>query len=600
MFTLDYLRRMKDGRISLSPIHTGPLGLVPGTEVSISLMHERRDDAAACELSLTPYSEDVTNLFRLECYLAEDIGVVKKLIDAISTLRLNIVTFESSVLDYKTAHRVAMVVDWTHATYPTFHETPARIQRQYESVSNRIPTKDWRYILLYELIVCTCGDVLLFDESLNEPLPSISFIPIRPSKVLGPTRIEVESPLGDMSSVPEQKKTQKKKGALAQNMTSGFRSNFFNIPSGHLNEIHQETGHSVNEPLPYILSSSSSDQSLRVFFPSKTSTGQLVHIAFAHTNRPGALSTMMSTLAAAQLSIITGLVRKRTRNESTFEVLLENQDTSVKPPQRAGIDLLKESDAILEWCANRISSSANAVQLGRHAEFNTTLTMPRYPPRKSTKTYDISSLKPGATAVKDDEDQVSRFASKVIESHMSSIEDATNDKRPNRIRKAHLAHLEAVYDRIVDTRPRIFLSYPGYAKKHAELIKEAIRKSGRFDIKEYQDPDYENIVEEVQKRIRSSDFFIGVWHHEPTDTQRVSPWMPFEYGMATIAGLDCMITYSDQLPSEIWKRIDPNTAKVGYSDLSFSKDTVTKLAEKAFEKWAKGGHWPHLNQFPLE
>lgn len=591
MIILDYLRKTKQGIVALPHMHAGPMGLVPGTQVSLSLMHERTEDPSACELLLTPYTEDVNKLFRLDCYLKEGIGVVKKLVDAISAFRINIVTFESHVLNHKTEHRVAMVADWTHAKHPTFQQTPPRIQRQYESVAGRIPVNDWRYVLLYEVIMSSCGDVILFDRAREFPLPSVHLTPTRPTTLLGATRIPVKTrhrrDEGSISDKELENKT----------MVKSVKGNYVKIPCDQLVEIRHETGNTGNEPIPYLLSSSPSDHAIRVFFPSIASTKQIIHVAFEHSNRPGALSAIMSIIASSNLNIVTGLVRKRTQNESTFEVVLENLNTNDLPPKfEHSPPTDPDFEKLLQWCRKRISSCSSSSQLRRHNDFGTQLAIPRYPQRNYSKTIEISKftskVKSGKATVK------SMEPFKIVERHISNLK-RKNDARDINVRRSHFSHLEAVCNRVRDSRPRIFLSYPSYAAYHAKILKTAFGgEKGQFQLVDYQDPDYEDIVEEVQKQIQSCDFFIGIWHDEPSELSRISPWMPFEYGMATIAGLESMITYSKKLPPEIWKRIGPSTAREGYDDLEFERVTAPKLVKKALEKWLKDWHWPASPKLP--
>jgi len=60
----------------------------------------------------------------LTCTLHDNVGVVGKLVDALSELNVNIVTQESSALNYQNDHIVGMVLDWP--TCGTLPKQPTR------------------------------------------------------------------------------------------------------------------------------------------------------------------------------------------------------------------------------------------------------------------------------------------------------------------------------------------------------------------------------------------------------------------------------------------------------------------------------------------
>jgi hypothetical protein len=81
-----------------------------------------------------------------------------------------------------------------------------------------------------------------------------------------------------------------------------------------------------------------------------------------------------------------------------------------------------------------------------------------------------------------------------------------------------------------------------------------------------------------------SDYFIGIWHHDetlPTQDGKygISPWMPFEYGIANALGKPSLVVHSDRLDEQIWKRINSGIANPEYKDLFFATDTLDRILQ---------------------
>jgi hypothetical protein len=136
------------------------------------------------------------------------------------------------------------------------------------------------------------------------------------------------------------------------------------------------------------------------------------------------------------------------------------------------------------------------------------------------------------------------------------------------------------------------LSYPNVAKEHAELLRSGLGKqfSQYFDITDYQTTDFEIVVESVKDRIRRCDYFIGIWHHEELlghQQATISPWMPFEYGIALQAEKKAVIIHSDRLPDAIWKRIEPGISQPAYNDLTFAKEMLPKILDYCALHWVQ-------------
>jgi hypothetical protein len=142
--------------------------------------------------------------------------------------------------------------------------------------------------------------------------------------------------------------------------------------------------------------------------------------------------------------------------------------------------------------------------------------------------------------------------------------------------------LRAVSAGIDQAKRSIFLSFPSSAAGHAQLLKTAL--CDRYDVRIYEAHGPEVITDAVRDMIASCDYFVGIWHHDenlPSGNGKygISPWMPFEYGIASTLHKPCLVIHSERLDERIWKRINPGIGTPEYRDLLFSKDTVANLLE---------------------
>lgn len=61
-------------------------------------------------------------------------------------------------------------------------------------------------------------------------------------------------------------------------------------------------------------------------------------------------------------------------------------------------------------------------------------------------------------------------------------------------------------------------------------------------------------------------------HEESSST--ISPWLPFEYGIALTARKKAIIVHSDKLDKSIWLRISAGIAQPEYSDVRFESEMI--------------------------
>jgi predicted amino acid-binding ACT domain protein len=561
---LDYLRHSKDGSIRIPPFHTGHLGFIPPTDVSVCLMVPYDQPESHCELYVSPFPANIETLCRLYCMMKDRPGVVNRLIEAVAALKINIVKKESSGINYLNQHFVEMVLDWRTSPHKQFLETPAEVVSRYDRLKYRIPIIDYRYVRLYEEIMCRCGDVVHIDSDYGIPLPAISIVPFR----------------GGYTWVDYEKVTIEAAGGGKYNVK-------FAIPDGFLEQIRRFTQHGDEEDLPYIISSETSSRSLRVFFPKKEIEPRILHVGFVHLDMPGALSAITGVLAKSGFNILTGLLRKTSWKESGYEVVLEYKNDD-PPPQVATAGYAE----VFSWVKEKIEA-CNAEEIAELERFKVSIEPPLYPkpsPAVSPLRLNLtpSHVSPKASAGSEDEKQ-KEFLERCFQAVVS-----IPIPRPE-LDEVRINLLRDVKYRLSTRKPVLFLSYPTAAKDHAELLKSRLEKRfpNHFEITDYQTSDFQVVVESVKDRIRRCDYFIGIWHHEELlghHEATISPWMPFEYGIALQADKKAIVIHSDKLPQAIWKRIDPGISQPSYNDLTFLKEMVGKVLEFC------GTHWVQVDK----
>src|SRR5215467_3316468 len=145
MLVLDILRDIHDDQVEIAPFHTGHLGFLPGTEVSLGLLNSERSDLA--ELVVTPFKQSHGQMARLVCVMKDKPGAVRALARAIAKLGINIVIQESGSINSAKHHLVSMILDWSTAQlyFERRAALPATIAR-YEAYRGRFPIHEDRYV----------------------------------------------------------------------------------------------------------------------------------------------------------------------------------------------------------------------------------------------------------------------------------------------------------------------------------------------------------------------------------------------------------------------------------------------------------------------
>jgi predicted amino acid-binding ACT domain protein len=497
--------------------------------------------------------------------MQDQLGVVHRLIKAIASLHINIVKEESSAINYLNHHQVDLVLDWRTSPLKEFRPTPVHVLSRYHDLQFRIPVTDYRYVLLLESILCHCGDVLLFDHIYGMPLPAINIVPFSDWDFVQTEHVRIEP-----SPVPAQQGD--------KDSTHNFRVQM-RIPDIFIPMIRFATKNFEDQPLPYILSSETNSRTLRVFFPKKDSIPRIVHVGIIHSDMPGALSAITHALAASKFNILTGLLRKKTAVQSRYETVLEYTGPGDIPPPLDPADS-QALDNRLRWVHRKLSAcdQKDLVDLSR---FEVKICMPEYPRRPSKLILPIEALKEDS-ATPNQEEGATRPLD--LLTHCITNVRAQSDPLPP-LEEAKFRLLKSVLERMNRSKPSVFVSYPATAAAHGALLRDLLQRD--FEVTEYQTADFEVILQRVKEKIRECDFFIGIWHHEHIGGSEVtvSPWMPFEYGVALEAGKEAIVIHSDKLPDTIWKRINAAIGQPGYNDLTFISKTLPFVVEWCRVHW---------------
>jgi hypothetical protein len=575
MLVLDFLRKTTKGEIDIPDFHAGHLGLLKGTEVWLSLLEtsSRRNEFgnAHCELIARPYASATESLFRLECTMIDQRGALNKLLKAISALNINVVKQDSAVIDQEHHYSVEMVLDWRTSITPRSSATPSSVAALYSDMSHRIPIHDRRYVRLYEHLLIQCGELLRFDDALGMWLPCIVMVPFVPVQT----------------------------GSNARPVAVKFnkRRRFLKIPESQIEQIRSSTGYGKNDELQYVLSSDPNHRMLRVFFPKKEVAGKLLHVGFRHLDAPGASLEITGGLEMAGFNILTSLVRHKAKSENSFECLLEYEGGVL--PSNGSKQENGDVYSKLEWCRRILAEKVDVRTLNQWRNYNVEVGPPEYPRSQSSEKRvgfkAINSRKDIAGAdslirsvpLIESEKSFADQVAKLIE-RMKTAEVPSPEAQWSRVRL-----MQKLHERLSQNQPRIFLSYPESARQHANLIRKALeagptekldeQRSPLFVVEDYMSADFMQVVDSVRRRILRCDFFIGIWQHEDGAT-RVSPWLPFEYGIAVAGGKQCLIAYSQQLPADVWNRIDGGVSKLPFNDLEFSK-VVDQIKDHCRTQW---------------
>jgi predicted amino acid-binding ACT domain protein len=535
MIVLDYLRELNNNEIIVPPFHTGHLGFIPNTTVRIGLIAPYDSEPSHCELIITPYDPS-TELAILRCTMKDGIGVVRNLVSALSSLNINIVTQESSSINHQSQHTVNLLLDLSTSKLKE-DRTYEWAKEKYRAYDYVFPLSDYRYLKIFEKIMAYCGASICWENQNGDYRIQLYIAPLE-RKTIHYSESET---------------------LISESSTNRIK---IKLPSNLINRIQTNLNSSLsqNKKLKYLIFSDTKERTLRVYFPKIESWEKLVHIGVYHKDTPGALSSIFDLLANANFNIITGLLRKNQQDTNIWEGLLEFM----------GNEIINSND-LYKWVCGKIETSNNIdYDISR---FDFKIGPPMYP-KKIYEPIPIIFPPTVVTAHNNIKHEFEEQIDKTIKIFEHNVDQEFSDKLTFELIKTIKIRNKK------DFKQRIFISYPYSAREHVALIKQNLAKDYYLD--EYQDADGEIILTEVIRKIKACDFFLAVWHHDeqmPVGNGKysISPWMPFEYGVALAEKKDSYIVHSSKLDERVWKRINPAAAVPEYTDLTFINQTLLKM-----------------------
>jgi acetolactate synthase small subunit len=541
--------------IQVPPFHTGHLGFVPGTPVRVGLV-KPEPEVPHREVVVTPFKKDTRDLALVTVAMRDRAGVVARLVGAVAALDFNIEVLESSSIKQLHNHSVTLLVQLPGGASST-ETTPTPARRLYQGYDSVLPVDNFACVRLFESIVAHCADIIEWKPPVGDRrFPEIEIRMYPDARTLSDYVVQ---PL----DVASDRKLHARID-LPNEIANGLRSVV--SPEGKLE---------------YLLVSDTTTRALHAFFMQPEHARNVFHVGFFHDDVPGALATILALLREAQFNILTSLVRKQQEGRSVWEAVIQYQGSAKVPnsASRHAHDPIKPQE--IEWICDRIVA-AHRQASEEIVECAIVVAPPRYPVRKDEQEVEPIELSALLNPSTGGGGAVPRYEPvKLLDERLAKLNDGDpNDqdgeaaKRLVRlIQKRHAEH----------DRPGVFLSYPHSASVHAEAL--WARMDGRWRLDRYQEPDGEVILKRVIAKIEGCDYFIGIWHPEGAaceeETERISPWMLFEYGVAHAARKPAMIVHSDRLHEDVWRRISPGVASPKYSDFGFSPDTVDLIVDYA-------------------
>lgn len=552
MFVIDYLKSSESNTVVVPPFHSGHLGLIPrSASQTITLLRSARN-LGGCELCVTPYEQPLEHLFRLKCILKEQAGVVHRLLRAIAAMEINILSWESATLESNGGHGVFMLLDWSTTSSPTKVELPKNLHELFSTrLSGIIPFNDIRYIRLLRQILGQCADILLWEK---DPNHDFAFPRLRLNEF-------------------EEKRLVARRGSIAITPATDHPVHLeeagvaFTIHPGVAAEARLATGRDNGGTLHYIMVSDIESKTLRIFIPRSGREKRMIHLAFSHKNRPGALCAITDVIARSQFSIVSGLVRKLSDERNILEVTLEHQSRELSRE-----DLDRDSSA---WARAHLRlDDKDASLLLRHYEV--ILQAPLYP---RSAQFSPAALFDEA---QDPPELVTLISPEEAEDNLMKMAERAKNE-PEFAPRRWLTDLLFAGDWGPTGKPSIFLSY---SRSGADQAAAVISKLGdRFHFRVMQsdgDSESSHITGGSIERIVHAHYFIGIWH--PEGRRSLSPWMHFEYGVALSHHKPSVILSHRDIPKNVVDRIDRDSRRIEYYDLRTEPGKLADL-ERRCESW---------------
>lgn len=557
----------------MPPFHTGHLGFLSDTPVRVSFVARDPDHRARpnlhrhCEVLVAPFLQEWRYLALVSVTMRDEPGVVARLLAAIAALGINVEAQDSASIDLLDHHFVNLIVDLSESQALAGAEfalpsiiptTPPAVQRAYRGFESVFPVHDERFVRLFESIVAHCADIIVWKEISGQLYPDLHIGPMP------------ERPFAKSDNT--QLRRARRKATIEILM-----------PEAITHRIHADLGIAATDDVQYLLVSDTTTRSLRAFFLHPEVTPRLFHVAFEHNDVPGALASILDLVRRAGFNILTSLSRKRPGDRAVLEALLDYRHSDDYPALegRPAHSPLTQRD--LEWLCDVIASAGSGLVVMPPA-CGIVVDRPLYPLRRTAppvKPVSLSDRLGHTGAIEKSQAEID-----IGQLLTERRRDLAREDLSKKVTQRSIELIDIVEKTRAEAgRSTVFLSYPARATTHAAKLRIALESDLGYNVKEYQAPNGETIVDEVVEKIANSDYFIGVWHHEASvaddgpPVREISPWMLFEYGVARSLDKRQIIVHSDKLDPGIWNRVDPGVSHPGYSDVTFESDTIPVILE---------------------
>ncbi|WP_372784105.1 hypothetical protein [Phenylobacterium sp.] len=603
------LGKTREGHwIRVPDFHKGHLGFLPEIAVRIaspSLSNE--DDESidrTCEMMVTPYII-TKDIFRLKCLFVEKRGVVERLVNLMSYLRVNIISLESASLFTERLHTVHLVLDLRRSKLNRGNIGPSD-EMKYVDILSSMQTMDRRGLELFLYIVRQCHDILSWDAKDGRDIPNIQ-----------------------ISDFAEHDNTNDNEAALTIVKRTNFggegpKHTYLKIDPERAVSIATKIGVSEAEEFDYLLLSDTESRNLRVKFLSKTKRQKLFHIGFYHKNEIGALNIITKIVARSNFNVITSLIRRVQDYHNVWEVILEYQGSDAriqslpKDPRRA-IQLM------LNPALKQLREAASA--------YGIALFIPTHIPVHASQTEDGPVRRGWKHSIPLDPDAVAQTP-RLQFPRLIRVNGATSSGREWIVDYASAA---------IEKGPAVFISCPTVAAEYRDALCRRLEAKGWTPTIYSGASKSELTYAEARRLIVAADYFVGIWHPEPesaaadkarrgakakgrsaavaeraatassvsgaearsgADAQatpaagadhetrrqlplsRLSPWMHFELGEALALHKPFkIIAHKDLNWPEVVRRIAADRTTPGYSDEASFDERITELLVFMENNW---------------
>jgi hypothetical protein len=136
----------------------------------------------------------------------------------------------------------------------------------------------------------------------------------------------------------------------------------------------------------------------------------------------------------------------------------------------------------------------------------------------------------------------------------------------------------------------VFVSQPiekHLGRTHGSIVREMLKTQLELESTHYIEADGSpSLCEAATKMIRDCDFFYSIWHPYNDVPGQLSPWMPFEFGVARSLGKPYMMVVHDSLFDQVTQFVGTALALPRYVDLIF-EEVVNRTMETCESLWLR-------------